>query len=134
MTRKHPGTLEINVGGKVVEVDIDLASMVDLLGYVFHYDNGIYRTVKQKSVGPVKQFLSVGNIDKIFDAGLVQTEIAEGMSGGAEFPLVLKHHKIEFLSYKMEWTPDMFRDAMLMLIDLGQELGKANYMLIDNHT
>lgn len=126
--------MAINVNGEVIKVDIDLASMVDPLGHVFHYHNGIYRMIKQSSIDPIKEFLSVDNIGKIFDAGLIQTEFAKGIKGNAKFPGILKHHKIEFLSYWMEWTPDMLRDAMLMLVDLGQELSKAKYMLLDNHT
>ena len=126
--------MKINVGGKEVTVDIDPASMVDSLGYVFHYDNNIYRSIATKSINPVKELLNVSNINKIFDVGLVQTEIVDGITAGPKFPMVVKHHKIEFLSYKMEWTPDMFRDAMLMLVNLGQELFKSKYMLVDNHT
>lgn len=134
MARKHPGTMPITINGKEIQVDIDLASMVDPLGYVFHYHNGIYRMINKNNIDPVKEFLSVGNIDKIFDVGLVQTEIAKDIKGNVKFPFVLKHHKIEFLSYWMEWTPDMFRDAMQMLVNLGQELAKVDYTLIDNHT
>lgn len=134
--QKHPQEIKLSVesgNGENGEALVDLASRVDSTGYVFHWKDGIYRAIRKRGVGEVRRILNFEDIDKIFDAGLIETKVVD-YPKAKDFGLVVQHHKIEFPSYHMEWTPDMLRDGLLMMIDLGEALAKHKLELYDCHT
>ncbi len=119
--------------GEKGKANVDLASRVDTTGYVFHWEGGIYRTIRDNSVPEIMRILRMKDFEQVFNAGLIETELVEHPKVEG-YGAVVKHHKIEFPSYWNEWTPDMLRDGLLMLIDLGEELATHGLELYDNHT
>ncbi|KKM19609.1 hypothetical protein LCGC14_1653870 [marine sediment metagenome] len=113
--------------------EVDLASRVDNTGYVFHWEGGIYRAIRKQHSPEVRRILTLPNFQKVFDAGLIDTKIVKHPTV-KNYGTVLQHKRIDFPSYHIEWTPDMMRDGLLMLIDLGEELAKHGLELYDNHT
>ena len=123
----------VDQDGKSEKAVVDLASRVDTTGYVFHWRGGIYRAIRKQNIPEVRRLLNKPGFRKVFEAGIIDTElvstpIVRGYGG------VVKHKKIEFPSYHVEWTPDMMRDGLLMLIDVGEVLAKHSLELYDNHT
>lgn len=134
--RKVPKHITLDItdkNGIKGPADVDLASRVDTTGYVFHWEDGIYRAISPQGEKEVKRILGLKGFEKVFEAGLIDTEIVDYLKVN-KYPVIVKHRKIEFPSYHMEWTPDMLRDGLLMLIDLGEELAKHRIELYDNHT
>lgn len=70
-------------------------------------------------------------IDNLFALGLVSTERAEIRT--ADYPLVLRHERIDFVTYWPEWSSLMLRDAALMLCDLNLELLRHGCGILDCH-
>ncbi|KKL69707.1 hypothetical protein LCGC14_2112240, partial [marine sediment metagenome] len=112
---------------------INSASGLDPTGIVFHFEGNIYRGITPRAMEEAKQVLSFGNIERIYNTGFVRTKIEKNIKSN-QYPLILKHKKVEFLSYIVEWVPDMIRDAALMLIDIGEEISKTGYILGDGHS
>ncbi len=134
--RKVPQEIVLDVvdqNGENGKAEVDLASRVDNTGYVFHWEGGIYRAIRKEGTAEVNRLLRLPGFSKVFDAGLIGTKlVSHPIVKG--YGSVVKHHRIEFPSYHMEWTPDMMRDGLLMLIDVGEELAKHRLELYDNHT
>lgn len=134
--KKYPQEIKLRIedgNGKNGEALVDLASRVDTTGYVFHWEGGIYRAIRKQGSPEARRILSLDGIDKIFNAGLIKTKIVD-YPKAKDFGLVVQHQKIEFPSYHMEWTPDMLRDGLLMMIDLGEALAIHRLELYDCHT
>ncbi len=134
--KKVPQEITLDVvdqNGNNGSAEVDLASRVDSTGYVFHWEGGIYRAIRKQHSPEVRRILSLPNFQKVFDAGMIDTKIVKHPTVKG-YGTVVQHKRIDFPSYHMEWTPDMMRDGLLMLIDLGEELAKHGIELYDNHT
>jgi hypothetical protein len=70
-------------------------------------------------------------IESLFALGLVGTKRAEIESD--DYPLVLRHERIDFVTYWPEWPSLMLRDAALMLCDLNLELMRHGCGILDCH-
>lgn len=113
------------------DIIFEESSVIDKCGRIFHYNNKIYRYINREYVDNIKLFLESNNIDILFKIGLVETKIAEIYLD--EYPLILEHKKIPFVTYKSEWIPMMLRDALIMICDLSIELAQIGYALKDIH-
>jgi len=109
---------------------IDPISSVDPIGRVFHWNKNIYRGINHKYSLKVREIMSLKNLQNIFKAGLIETEISNDLIF-PPYDLILKHKKIDFLTYFVEWNTQMLLDVALMLLDLGEELEKNNFMFSD---
>ena len=49
------------------------------------------------------------------------------------FPLVIEHEYIEPISYCFEWSPRMFEDYVIFMIEFLKKLNKINFGLEDGH-
>jgi hypothetical protein len=113
------------------EIRFETASTVDTIGRVFYWNGGVYRAIHREHAEFVRNLIHHPNIDRLYDAGLVRTQVAPLRLEG--YHLVLKHHRIPVVSYAMEWTAEMLRDAALMICDLGAEVLKFGGQLHDAH-
>jgi hypothetical protein len=127
MTRK----IKVHNGGKEYVGVVDVASIVDEVGVVFHLNDKIYRAITKAHEEEVRKFLARKDLNKFFEAGLVQTSISTYSSD--QYPLVLEHRKIPFISYYMEWSGQMLYDVAHMIIDLQTLLVESGYWLKDGH-
>jgi hypothetical protein len=105
--------------------------MLDRSGRIFWWRDEPYRAVAAAREGFYRELLKPPNNQALFDGGLVATEIAPyGLEGAG---LVLRHHRVPFRSYCMEWCGEMLRDAALLVCDLSLMLLDRGLTLTDVH-
>lgn len=122
------GTVKLTKPEKI-EVPIMSGSRIDPIGRLFEYDGNVYRAIFPRAVEVVTGFLNSPNLNKIFDAGLVFTEISDLKA--VDYGLVVKHEKIDYKSLPFEWPKNMLRDDALMILNLGRVLYRNNYNFKD---
>lgn len=127
MTRK----IKVHNGGKEYVGVIDVASVVDQVGVVFHLNDKIYRAITKDYEKAVRKFMHRKDLETFFKKGLVRTSISTLKSD--EYPLILEHRKVPFVSYHMEWSGQMLYDVAQMIIELQTALVKEGYWLKDGH-
>lgn len=69
---------------------------------------------------------------RLFDRYLVRTELAEQMASES-YPLCFRHEYIPLFSYALEWSPKMFFDYTLFMIDFLADLDRAGLGWGDAH-
>lgn len=102
-------------------VQKDPGSFRDRSGYVWHFEDRIFRTVAPSVAPQFQQVLASPFIQKRMEqADIVQTEVIDAAIPGlgAEGGMVLEHQKIPFISYPYEWTFGALKDAALLHLDL----------------
>jgi hypothetical protein len=105
------------------EIRRDASSYVDPQGFVFHWRDGVYRYIYPDAAERFNGLLDSGKLEVLKDRyGLVQTERAllklEGLANG----VVLRHERINPLTYCVEWSPSMLRDAGRTTLELASAL------------
>lgn len=113
------------------EITFEPASMIDDAGRVFRWNGHIYRAIKHEYADFYRELFTKKDIQILFGKGLVTSEIAPLSIDG--YALVLKHYAIPFISYCMEWTSEMLRDAALLICDLAIELYAKGLTFKDAH-
>src|SRR5271156_2649418 len=104
----------------------------DWTGRVFSWEGGIYRAISSERAAFYEHLLSQGILrDLIRRQLLIDTEIT-GLEL-AEYPLVLKHRTIPFVSHCYEWCGEMLKAAALSVLQLERELLKYGLTLQDAH-
>jgi hypothetical protein len=111
------------------EIQFDTGSVVDPAGFVFHHDGRVFRAISPSSVDLYRQLLTSDFISDLFDAGLVETWIADVELEG--FDLVVEHRRIPVLSCWTEWCSSMIRDATATVCRLNLELAKHDLVTKD---
>ena len=119
-----------NIVLKPEEISIVPSSWLDNLGTVFEHEGSIYRALSEKGTQIFLRF-SLDNLRKLEKKGLIHTEKAKVSVPG--FPLIIKHNRVECVSYCQEWTLEMLQDAALKVCKLNLELLKMNLALKDSH-
>lgn len=106
-------------------------SCLDPLGRVFTYKNEIYRGIYNESTSFFFDLLKSGLINELCKKGyLVNLSISNIKTD--QYNLVLKHEKIKYNS-PTEWTCEMIKDAMLLLLKINEICNKYGYELKDGH-
>jgi 2-polyprenyl-3-methyl-5-hydroxy-6-metoxy-1,4-benzoquinol methylase len=114
------------------DIKIDTSSYVDPNGFLFHYNNEIYRAIGSESEFFYKDLFKKGIIEKLCKQfHLVSSEITDYSIPEINCNLVLKHRKIEPATYCIEWCPSMLKRAALATIELSITLADYNCMLQD---
>lgn len=103
----------------------------DKNGAVFYWDNNVYRAIPSQMAPVYRELLRNENKSKLFDIGLIKTEIAEVELEGYE--LVLLHEKIPIISYVTEWSGSMLKDAALLTLELNLALKEFGLEIQDAH-
>jgi hypothetical protein len=114
---------------KLSEVQFDTGSAVDPAGLVFHYDGRVFRAISRSSASLYRDLLTSDFIGDLFDAGLVETWIADVELEG--FELVLEHRRVPVLSCWTEWCSSMVQDATIAVCRLNLELAKHGLVTKD---
>jgi SAM-dependent methyltransferase len=110
---------------------IEKSSYVDPNGYVFRTEQGLFRAIRATSESFYRDFLGKGAADRLIAAGLlIDTQIAAN-APRVEERLVLQHREIRRLTYCVEWSPSMLRDAALITVDLADALVDEDCTLQD---
>ena len=119
----------------MTKIIYEAGSFRDPAGKIFYHDNQVYRELTEAGKKRF-QFLNENNllkklIDKEF---LIKTEIIDSKKSfklEEESNLVIKHEKIDFISYPYEWTFDQLKDAAIFHLDLQIFLLEHDAKLID---
>ena len=116
---------------KADQVRFEPASFVDPAGRVFYHEGGVYRGIAGDAVGPTRRVLESVTRAGLFEHELIETEIAPLEVEG--FELVLRHRRIPFVSYALEWCGPMLKAAALATLDLSLRLEDLGLELKDAH-
>ena len=112
------------------EINYHPASCHDTHGRLFWWDGDLYRGIREESSAFYKKLVDDGIIRKLIEKRyLVETDTIDLALDG--YPLVFKHRVVPFVSFAIEWCPEMLRDAALFMIDLTAEL-VADGLFIDD--
>lgn len=107
------------------------SSLVDPVGRVLHRDGRILRGIRPAYADEVRDILRRAESAGWFDRGLVRTWIAPETT--SEFPLVLEHERLSFVTLRGEWSAAALRQAAIGYIELSLALVDAGYCLKDAH-
>ncbi len=114
-----------------MDVSFHPQSLADWRGRLFESNGDLFRGIPRDYSSFYSAVLSAPNIDRLFSLGLVGTERADVAL--SEYPLVLKHQRVDFVTYWPEWPSLMLRDAALLVCDLNIELIRQGYGILDCH-
>jgi|MDTC01.3.fsa_nt_gb SAM-dependent methyltransferase len=107
----------------------------DKTGSVFIDKEDVYRTITNFEADKVIKILS--KLDEGIN-GLIETEILKNDDQpddlkGLNSSLVLRHRKVQPISYPHEWCASMYKDASLFHLELSKNLHKKGLFLKDAH-
>lgn len=114
------------------DIEINKSSYVDPNGFLFHYNNGLYRAINAENESFYKDLFKKGVIEKLCKKScLVPSEITDYSIPEINCNLVIKHKKIEPTTYCVEWCPSMLKKAALATIELSDALLDYDCILQD---
>lgn len=114
---------------RLVGIEFNALSNIDDIGRVFTYQGRIMRGIYPKGLPIIKELFSSGLLEELY----IRRYIPRTDINTDEFPLILEHEKIDFVSYYPEWTLSMIKDAGLFVLKLENFLRKRGYRLKDCH-
>ena len=108
-------------------------SLIDPIGSVFFYKNGVYRAIFDENYSVIyRDLLNSPLSEKLFRLGLIHTEIADNIKvEGAH--LVLQHERVPFFLHPSEYTNEMFWEAAKSMLTLMKELAMNGYVIKDGN-
>ena len=113
------------------QIEFEPASCFDQAGRIFYHQERVFRGILKEHTPLVREILNHPRCEAFFNKGLIPTRVSDVTLDGYE--VVLEHQKVPFVSYCMEWSPVMLKDAALMICDLSYELALAGFTLKDAH-
>jgi len=113
------------------ELKFEPSSIIDGAGQLFWWNDEVYRGIRPTSAQFYRDLFEQRNIETLFERYLVPGEISSLEVDS--FDLVLHHYRIPTVSYCMEWSSEMLRDAALLLCDLSRALYAKGLTLKDAH-
>jgi SAM-dependent methyltransferase len=115
----------------IEECEFDPGSAVDPAGRIFRSKGRIFRGIYGPHENVALSVLSAAQMNHWFDAGLIPTWKA-GFSL-PDFPLVLEHKTIPFMTIRSEWPAEGLKDAALCYLRVASTIAEAGYCLKDAH-
>jgi len=103
----------------------------DFSGRVFEWNGHVYRGLSESGSEFYRDMVRKAPSAGLFDAGLVETYETQLCLDG--FSCVLKHQRVPYVSFCMEWSGAMFRDAAVMLCDLALKIHQQGWTFMDAH-
>lgn len=112
-----------------------LASYRDPSGFVFTYQGAIYRQVNQVFQKDFEYFTASGLYKELVEEGLLlpYQQLAENLTGQANWYTTLKPEQLDFISYPYEWCFDQLKESALLTLQLAQK-GLARNMILKDAT
>ena len=114
------------------EVEFHTTSYADHNGRLFWWKGELYRGIVPEKSDFYHRFLEGGVAQRLMERGLL-VETEETPFSLPEYPLILKHHLLPYVSYVYEWASLMIKDAALLWLDIAIELAKEGLALQDAH-
>jgi SAM-dependent methyltransferase len=113
------------------EVEFHRLSFADHNGRLFWWKGDLYRGISPERKDLYNKLFEAGTIENLMKKGLVETEVSPFSM--EDYPLILKHRVVPFVSYVYEWPSFMLKDAALALIEIAIELAQGGLVLQDAH-
>ncbi len=114
------------------EVEFHPLSLADAAGQLFTWKGGLYRGIRPGFADLYLGLARKSLLSKWSSAGrLIPTEVTNLWLPG--FAAVLKHRRIDPVSFPTEWPPVMLKQAVLHILDLAIELGHHGLTIKDCH-
>ncbi len=112
------------------DVSYHPSSFQDPHARLFVWNKEIYRGVYSGSAGFYEKLISSSCFKKLTaDESIIDTTLVDLKLDS--FDLVMKHRKIEFVSYCFEWPPEMLRDAAILTLEICHSLLEHQLTLQD---
>lgn len=101
-------------------------------GYIFSWDDGIYRAIYPQSQHHVLKLFNSGLIARLIELGLFpDSKITNYKTSDCE--LVIEHMKIPVITYPYEWSFAMLKDAALTTLRVNKVAREYGYQTLDAH-
>jgi SAM-dependent methyltransferase len=113
------------------EVNFEPSSAVDPRGQVFWWRGKLFRAVPHVYAPFYRELCARAEIKELFGKALVAAEVAPLALEG--FGLILEHKRVPFISYCVEWSFEMMRDAARLICNLSERLLRCGVVLQDAH-
>ena len=109
------------------------SSYRDPSGFIFEYNNEIYRQVNNSFKEDYDLFISSGCYETLVKKNLLipHETITGSLTGDSKCYATLKPERIAFISYPYEWSFDMLKDAALLTLQLMKEAISFGLVLKD---
>ena len=108
------------------------SSYVDPQGFVFEFERQVYRCIQPDAAPLFRQLLADGLLARLTaECGLVQTQEAGLTLADEPEGLVLRHARVEPVTYCVEWCHSMLWEAARLTLDLARDLTARDLMLQD---
>jgi hypothetical protein len=108
------------------------SSLVDPVGQVIYYEGRVLRGIRKPFDAQLPRLLELAEHHRWFDHGLVPTWRTSLVTD--EFPLILEHQRIPFVTVRGEWPAEGLRRAALCCLDFSVVLARSGHCLKDAHT
>jgi hypothetical protein len=117
---------------KINQIEKNIGLNIDPMGFLFKYNNKIFRAINNSRREEVQYLFESGAIDELNRNNLIPfTKISDLTLEG--YNLVLEHEKIDVVIYPTEWSFTMLRDAATLVLQINQILSKYDFETRDSH-
>jgi hypothetical protein len=114
------------------EVEFHPSSFGDPHGRLLRWRGQLLRGITTEQAGVYQNILNRTVVkDMIRDGVLIETEIT-GLSA-ENYPLILKHRRLPFVSYPYEWCFQALKDAAILVLEIQARLMDEGLTLQDAH-
>jgi len=96
------------------------------------YEKNIYRLIPNQLKDEFKMIYSKCVEGNLFGKYIVNTELVDNTFSN-DYELCFKHEYIPLFTYATEWSPKMFYDYTMFMIDFYQEIDKYGLCSMDGH-
>ena len=114
------------------DIETNVGFNIDPTGFVFKYDNRIFRAINNSAKNDVLYLFESGAVEELNNLNLIpQTTISDFVLEG--YDLVLEHERIDVVIFPTEWSFEMLKDAAFLVIKVNKILSKYNFETRDPH-
>ncbi len=114
------------------ECEFEPSSVMDAVGRVFQFQGRILRGIFPEHCEFMLDTLELSEREKLFDLGLIPGWRTEYTL--PEFPLIIEHLRVPFVTLRCEWSGEGLRAAALCCLRVAARLAEADRCLKDAHT
>ncbi len=121
-----------NVKNLIHASDTHRHESYDPNGYVFSWNDRIFRAIYPNSQDHVRKLFDCGLIARLIDNGLFpDSHITEYQTSDCE--LVIEHKKIPVVIFPYEWSFSMLKDAALTVLRVNKVARSYGFQTLDAH-
>lgn len=104
----------------------------DANGYIFRWNNRIYRAIYPENKKKINCLWKSGLIQELIEKKLFPESHITGYRN-TDSDLIFEHQRIDVITYPYEWSFNMLRDAALATLRVNQIARKYGYQTLDAH-